>query len=34
MFWWKGPQGTFNRDVLAVSGDLIKRFANAWTAAQ
>ena len=32
-FWWKGLQETFNRDVLAVSGDLIERSANAWAAA-
>jgi hypothetical protein len=33
-YWSKGPQSSFNQDVLATSDQLIKEFVNEWTKAQ
>jgi hypothetical protein len=32
--WWKGPQNSFNQEVLPISDQLIEEFVNVWNRAQ
>jgi hypothetical protein len=32
--WWKGPQNSFNHEVLPISDQLIEEFVNVWNRAQ